>query len=243
MPVLMLGNQGDERVWPAKRAVNSCLVRLADGIQHRVVIGPGHQVRHRGLAAVPRDVRHRGVVCLGGEVDAHGQHPTRVEPDRIDSGAVAAGVIALDDPSAADVRGLIAQHLAFASEHTPPEDVHALDVDGLLDAAITFFSYRLEGQVLAVGALRQLDADHGELKCMHTARTARGRGIGMAMLQHLIGVARDRTLRRLSLETGSMTAFEPARALYARAGFVACGPFGGYTESLNRTFMTLDLDR
>jgi putative acetyltransferase len=152
-----------------------------------------------------------------------------------------AGVITADDPRAADVRGLIAQHLAFAHEHTPPQDVHALDVDGLLDGSITFFSYRLDGQVLGVGALRELDEANGEIKCMHTARAARGQGIGMAMLQHLIVVARDRGLRRLSLETGSVTAFEPARALYARAGFVACGPFGGYTESPNRTFMTLDL--
>jgi putative acetyltransferase len=154
-----------------------------------------------------------------------------------------AGVIMADDPRAADVRDLIAQHLAFASEHTPPEDVHALDVDGLLDAAITFFSCRLDDQVLGVGALRELDDGHGEIKCMHTARAARGQGIGMAMLQHLIAVARGRGLRRLSLETGSMTAFEPARALYARAGFSVCGPFGGYTESPNRTFMTLELDR
>jgi putative acetyltransferase len=154
-----------------------------------------------------------------------------------------AGVIMTDDPRAADVRLLIAQHLEFASEHTPPQDVHALDVDDLLDAAINFFSCRLDGQVLGVGALRELGEGNGEIKCMHTARAARGRGVGMAMLQHLIGVARDRGLRRLSLETGSVTAFDPARALYARAGFVTCGPFGGYTESPNRTFMTLGLDR
>lgn len=151
------------------------------------------------------------------------------------------GEIAVDDPLAHDVRALLELHLAFAHEHSPPEDVHALDVDGLRDPAVTFYSYRVAGRLLAIGALRQLDAEHAEVKSMHTAREARGRGIGRAMLAHLVAEARARGCRRLSLETGTMAAFEPARALYTAAGFVPCEPFGSYVRSRNSTCMTLRL--
>lgn len=151
------------------------------------------------------------------------------------------GEIVLDDPGAEDVRALLARHLAFAHANTPPQDVHALDVSALLDPAITFYSYRRAGQVLGVGALQHLGPRHGEVKSMHTAAEARGQGIAAAMLTHLVGVARQRGYRRLSLETGTMDAFAPARALYASAGFVPCGPFGDYHPSPSNTFMTLRL--
>ena len=152
------------------------------------------------------------------------------------------GDIAIDDPRADDVRELLERHLAFANSHSPPEDAHALDVDGLLDPALTFFSLRSDGELLGVGALKELGDDHAELKSMHTAQAARGRGVGRAMLGHLIGVARARGLRRISLETGSMPAFAAARSLYASAGFAVCEPFGDYRPSRNSTFMTLRLD-
>ncbi len=117
--------------------------------------------------------------------------------------AVPDGEIMVHDPRAADVRALLQRHLEFAYATTPAEHVHALDLDGLLDPAVTFYGYRRSGRLLAVGALRHLDRQHGELKSMHTAAEARGQGIGGAMLAYLIGVARDRGLRRLSLETGS----------------------------------------
>jgi putative acetyltransferase len=150
--------------------------------------------------------------------------------------------ISVDDPRAGDVRELLERHLAFAHANTPPEDIHALGIDGLLEPAVTFFSFRRGGELLGVGALKQLDRHHAELKSMHTAQAARGRGIGRAMLGHLIGVARDRGCRRVSLETGSMDAFAPARSLYASAGFRPCGPFGDYPPGRNNTFMTLSLD-
>jgi putative acetyltransferase len=146
-----------------------------------------------------------------------------------------------DDPRRDDVRALLEQHLAFAREVTPPEDVHALDLVGLLDPAVTFFSLRVDGELLGVGALKQLEDGHVELKSMHTARAARRRGVGRAMLTHLLAVAAERGARRVSLETGSMEAFAPARTLYAGAGFVPCGPFGDYRESPNSTYMTLAL--
>jgi putative acetyltransferase len=149
--------------------------------------------------------------------------------------------ISIDDPRASDVRGLVERHLEFARSHKPPGDVHALAADGLLDPAITFFSYRAGGELLAVGALRRLDRRHAELKSMHTAEAARGRGIGRAMVAHLIGVARDRGFGRVSLKTGSQPAFAPARSLYTSAGFTPCGPFGDYRPSRHSTFMTLSL--
>jgi len=151
------------------------------------------------------------------------------------------GVIAVDDPGAGDVRALLATHLAFANQHSPPEDVHALDVEALLDPAVTFFGYRRAGRLLAIGALRRMDAEHAEVKSMHTASEARGQGVGRAMLAHLIAEARARGYRRLSLETGTMAAFEAARALYASAGFVPCEPFGSYCHSPNSACMTLSL--
>ena len=149
------------------------------------------------------------------------------------------GTIAADDPRAPEVRELLAAHLAFAGEHTEPENIYALDLSGLLDPAIEFFSYRVNGRLLAVGALKRLDAGHGELKSMHTNEAARGQGIGRAMLQHLIGIARDRGFRRLSLETGSSTGFAAARALYESAGFEPSAAFADYPPSPTSTFMTL----
>ncbi len=157
--------------------------------------------------------------------------------------AVREGEIEVDDPRADDVRALLEHHLAFASAHTPPEDVHALDVDGLLDPLVTFFSFRLAGRLLGVGALKQLDVHHAELKSMHTAEAVRGRGVGRAMVDHLVGVARARGCRQVSLETGSMASFAPARSLYAAAGFTLCGPFADYAPSPHSTFMTLALER
>ena len=151
-------------------------------------------------------------------------------------------VIAIDDPRTDDVRRLLERHLEFANTHSPPEDVHALDVDALLDPAVTFFGLRVDGELLAVGALKQLDDHHAELKSMHTAAGARGRGVGRTMLDHLVGVASDRGLSRVSLETGTMEAFTAARALYTTAGFTPCEPFGDYQPSRNSTFMTLVLD-
>jgi putative acetyltransferase len=104
-----------------------------------------------------------------------------------------------DDPRTPDVQALLARHLEFALGQTPPEHSFALDPDGLLDPAITLFSYRACGGVLGIGAIKRLGPDHAEIKSMHTAEAARGRGIGRAMLTHLLGVACARGFRRVSL--------------------------------------------
>ena len=151
-------------------------------------------------------------------------------------------LIAVDDPRAADVRDLLSRHLTFTASQSPPENVFALDVSGLLDPAVTLYSYRRAGHLLAIGAVKYLGARHGELKSMHTAAAARGAGVGRELLMYLVGVARGRGYRLLSLETGSMAGFAPARALYASAGFTECGAFADYEPSPHSTFMSLSLD-
>jgi putative acetyltransferase len=153
------------------------------------------------------------------------------------------GRISTDDPRADDVRRLLERHLAHARATTAPDDVHALDVDGLVDPAVMFFSHRVDGELLGVAALKRLDDRHAEIKSMHTAEAARGRGIGRAMVDHLVAVARERGYRRVSLETGAGPAFAPARGLYARAGFTPCGAFAPYRPSPNSAYMTLCLER
>ena len=150
-------------------------------------------------------------------------------------------VVTADDPEALDVRALLDTHLAFARRHSPPEDVHALDTEGRRANTITYFSVREDGRLLGVGALKELEAGHAELKSMHTVEDARGRGVARVMVQHLLDVARERGFRRVSLETGSMDAFAPARALYASAGFTPCEPFGEYRLSPYSVCMTMEL--
>lgn len=159
------------------------------------------------------------------------------------TGSPGPGSISVEDPRAGDVHALLQRHLRFCREHSPPQDVHALDVSGLLETDVTLFGFRAAGgELLGVGALKRLDRHHAELKSMHTAAEARGRGVGRAMLEHLLAAARAQGFRRVSLETGTMAAFGPARSLYAGAGFVPCGPFSTYTESPNSTFFTRTLD-
>ena len=149
--------------------------------------------------------------------------------------------ISCADPRDERVRELVERQLNFGRAFTPPEDVHALGADELLDPAIVLFAARVDEDVLGIGALKEIEEGHGELKTMHTAEAARGRGIGRAMLEHLLAEARRRGYRRVSLETGAMDAFAPARALYESAGFAACAPFGSYRRSPNSTYLSLAL--
>lgn len=150
-------------------------------------------------------------------------------------------VVAEEDPQAADVQALIAAHLVFAHTHSPPEDVFAIGADALAAADVTLFGARLDGRLLGIGAIRDITPDHAELKSMHTAADVRGCGVGRTMLDHLLRVAHERGCTRVSLETGAMAAFAPARAMYASAGFVVCRPFGDYREGPNSVCMTLDI--
>ena len=133
-----------------------------------------------------------------------------------------------DDLSGSDVQGLLRLHLSGMHASSPPESVHALDLAGLRAPDVTFWTAWQEKQLLGCGALKELDRAHGEIKSMRTAPGHLRKGVAAALLSHIIRVARERGYRRLSLETGSGGAFEPAHALYRRFGFDFCGAFGRY---------------
>ncbi|WP_343123450.1 MULTISPECIES: GNAT family N-acetyltransferase [unclassified Lysobacter] len=136
---------------------------------------------------------------------------------------------------------LLREHLQGMARLSPPESIHALDLDGLRRPGISFWSAWQDGQLLGCGALKQLDPEHGEIKSMRTAARHLRKGVAAAMLDHLIDEAGRRAYRRLSLETGSMDGFEPARRLYTRFGFDPCGPFADYVDDPNSVFMTKHL--
>lgn len=142
----------------------------------------------------------------------------------------------------ADTIALLEQHRVAMEDTTPAESRHALDVDGLRQADVTVWTLQLDGAVVACGALKQLDATHAEIKAMRTARTHLQRGLGKAMLEHLVAEAVRHGYRRLSLETGAMAYFAPARRLYLGAGFAPCPPFGDYVDDPNTVFLTRLLD-
>ena len=144
----------------------------------------------------------------------------------------------LTDPRVVD---LLRYHLTSARAHTAPGSAHALDLVGMQAPNITFWTAWDGETLVAVGALNQLSEDHGEVKSMHTVQATRRKGVGSAMLEHIISVARSRRISRLSLETGSWDYFRPAVALYRKHGFIECPPFADYVPDPNSIFMTLDL--
>jgi len=146
--------------------------------------------------------------------------------------------IKLDDLSGPEIRELLEEHLATMRSQSPPESVHALPVEGLRKPEITFWTAWDDGELLGCGALKELNSQHGEIKSMRTATRHLRKGVAAALLGHILGEAARRGYRRLSLETGSMDAFEPARQLYVRTGFAFCGPFADYVEDPNSVFMT-----
>jgi putative acetyltransferase len=133
-----------------------------------------------------------------------------------------------DDLSGADVRALVALHLGGMHAESPACKVNALPLDKLRQPGVTFYAARVDGALAAIGAIKHLDAGHGELKSMRAAPEWRGKGVGEAMLQHLLAVARGRGYARVSLETGRTGAFAPAVALYRKYGFENCAAFADY---------------
>jgi len=166
----------------------------------------------------------------------------------------------LDDPRREDVRDLLQRHLDDMHAESPPESVHALDLDALTAPGITFVTAREDGVLLGCGAVEHLDRTaaedgvllgcgaikvldgHGEIKSMRTTDAARGRGVATAVLGWLLDEARRLGLARVSLETGTQEYFRPAVRLYHRHGFVDCGPFGDYRLDPFSRFLTMSLD-
>jgi putative acetyltransferase len=147
--------------------------------------------------------------------------------------------IRADTPLSVDLAPLMARHSAEMFALSPPDSVHMLPAAGLAVPAVAFFTLRDgTGRPVAMGAYKRLDARHAELKSMHVLAECRGQGLSRAMLDHLIAMARADGIARLSLETGSQPGFAPARALYRRAGFKDCEPFGDYRPDPHSVFMT-----
>ena len=140
-----------------------------------------------------------------------------------------------------DVAALLREHLQGMADHSPPESIHALDIDALMAPDITFWTMRDGRELLGCIALKQLDDKHGEIKSMRTASEHLRKGVAAVLLEHLIAEARRRSYERLSLETGSGAGFEAAHALYRKFGFEYCGPFASYRDDPFSRFMTTTL--
>ena len=149
--------------------------------------------------------------------------------------------IRTDDLTGTEIRELLQLHLAHMRQVSPTESTHALPLEGLRQPAVTFWTVWEHGELLGCGALKELDAEQGEIKSMRTVSRHLRKGVAKTLLDFIIEEAGRRGYRRLSLETGSMEAFEPARQLYERAGFTYCAPFADYIEDPNSVFMTRQL--
>jgi len=149
--------------------------------------------------------------------------------------------IKIDDLSGSAVAAFLVDHIAEMKSVSPPESKHALDLDGLRKAEITFWSVWSEGRLVGCGALKQLDEFQGEIKSMRTLASRRGEGVAANLLNHILNTARARGYHTINLETGAMAFFEPARRLYKKFGFVDCPPFGEYKQDPNSVFMSRSL--
>lgn len=151
-------------------------------------------------------------------------------------------VIGIEDPATKDIKSLLQIHLEFCHEVTPAEHSFALDVEKLREPDITLFAAREDAVLLGVGAIKDLGGGEAELKSMHTAQAARGKGVGGAMVKEILAHAKSHGFTRVYLETGSHPPYEPARRLYAGLGFVPSEPFGDYIPSEFNTFMKIELE-
>jgi putative acetyltransferase len=146
--------------------------------------------------------------------------------------------IRVDDLQGPAIQALLQFHLDAMHTHSPPECVHALDLDGLRHPSITFWTAWDGDELLGCGALKQLSADHAELKSMRTSPAHVRKGVARAILGHILVAAKAKGMQRVSLETGPHAPFAPAQNLYASEGFVACGPFADYALDPYSLFMT-----
>ena len=149
--------------------------------------------------------------------------------------------VRVDDLSSPEIVRLLQEHLHSMALHSPPESVHALDLDGLRKPEVTFWGVWQNSELMGCGALKELDPRHGEIKSMRTVSVHLRKGVAARLLRHILAEARRRSYQRLSLETGSMDAFAPARSLYAGFGFRPCGPFADYIEDPYSVFMTREI--
>lgn len=149
--------------------------------------------------------------------------------------------IRIDDLSGPEIIRLLHEHLRSVALHSPPESIHALDLEELRKPDITFWSVWQDSELMGCGAIKELDSRHGEIKSMRTVSLHLRKGVAARLMRHILEEAKRRSYQRLSLETGSMDAFAPARNLYASFGFKPCGPFANYVEDPYSAFMTREM--
>ena len=149
--------------------------------------------------------------------------------------------IRVDDLTSPEIIGLLHEHLQSMALHSPPESIHALDLQALRKSDITFWTVWQGAELMGCGAIKELDSRQGEIKSMRTVSSHLRRGVAARLMHHFLEEARRRSYERLSLETGSMDAFAPARNLYASFGFKPCGPFANYVEDPYSVFMTREV--
>jgi len=149
--------------------------------------------------------------------------------------------IKIDDLCGSEIAEFLEEHIREMKSVSPPESKHALDLEGLRKPEITFWTVWDEGGLIACGAIKKLDANHAEIKSMRTCVSYRGKGVASMLLQHILKKAKLQGYQRISLETGSMPFFAPARNLYVKYGFKYCAPFSTYKEDPNSVFMTREL--
>jgi putative acetyltransferase len=149
--------------------------------------------------------------------------------------------IRVDDLSSPEIIRLLHEHLQSVALHSPPESVHALGLEALRNPDITFWSVWQDSELMGCGAVKELDSRHGEIKSMRTVSLHLRKGVAARLMHHILEEAERRSYERLSLETGSMDAFAPARSLYASFGFEPCGRFANYVEDPYSVFMTREV--
>ena len=149
--------------------------------------------------------------------------------------------IRVDDLSGPEIIRLLHEHLQRVALHSPPESVHALGLEALRNPDITFWSVWQDSELMGCGAIKELDSRHGEIKSMRTVSLHLRKGVAARLMHHILEEAERRSYERLSLETGSMDAFAPARSLYASFGFEPCAPFANYVKDPYSVFMTREV--
>jgi putative acetyltransferase len=149
--------------------------------------------------------------------------------------------IKIDNLSSSQIALFLQEHIKDMKAVSPPKSKHALDIEELKKPEITFWTVWDGETLIGCGGIKELDAKHAEVKSMRTSATYRGRGVASKLLQHIVNEAQQRGYERLSLETGAMPFFAPARALYEKFGFSFCAPFSTYKEDINSVFMTKEL--
>jgi len=139
----------------------------------------------------------------------------------------------------AEVHDLLVKHFIELRSVSPEGSAHVLDITGLKDPSIKFWSLWEEDELMGIGALKFLDEEHGEFKSIRVNDKFKNNGNGLKVINHLINEAKNLAVKKLSLETGAGKFFTPARKLFVKCGFKTCNPFSHYKDDINSVYMSM----